>query len=176
MRNILIGIIILIQENRNKKKSHQNQVGLSPHAQRTIISILILCRYFLILGKTASSPITAAIKLLLSKIKFHKEGSIETLPNLHNKTRNQMRKIFKKRGFKRKDKGTYENWRHPDGGEVSIRPEAGAAGPKGEIVRHRRVKIDPNNTSRCAPKKTQRFDQTGKPTKSHNTGEIVVGD
>ncbi len=92
-------------------------------------------------------------------------SAAEKLGNLSGLSRTQADKAIRQAGFEHKGTtpGGYVKYRHPDGSRVQIRPngEVVRTGPK---VRN----PDPN-----LPGFRPRIGPDGKPTPSHNTGEII---
>lgn len=89
--------------------------------------------------------------------------AVETLPDLTGKPHPIWISLLTKHGFRphHKTMGGYELWRHPDGCEVWIRPT-------GEVVRTA-PKIKASDGTMYRP----RYDQHGKRTQEHRTGEVV---
>lgn len=90
--------------------------------------------------------------------------SVETLSDLTGKPHVIAMARLKAAGFQphHKTVGGYELWRHDDGCEVWIRPS-------GEVVRTA-PKIQSTTTGKMY---RPRYDQHGKRTQEHHTGEIV---
>ncbi len=87
------------------------------------------------------------------------------LPDLSGKSKEEAEKELKKAGFEKKGttKGGYEEYRHPDGSRVWVRPD-------GEIIRlgPKVQNPDPNKKGH-----RPRINPNGNVTDSHNTGEIL---
>lgn len=82
---------------------------------------------------------------------------------LNGKTE-EAKKILKDAGFKPQSitKGGYEQWRHPDGSRIWIRPD-------GEVIR-----LGPKTVSPEGNSFRPRFNPDGSPSSTHNTGERII--
>jgi hypothetical protein len=90
------------------------------------------------------------------------------LPDLTGKTRPEADKALTDAGFKHTgtSAGGYENYQHPDGSRVYIRPN-------GEVIRTPPPEYAADGSR---SNKGARVGPDGEPTDKHNTGEILKND
>ncbi len=91
-------------------------------------------------------------------------SAVETLPSLHGMPTSTAERTLARDGFRftAKTGGGYRRYDHPDGSVVWFRPD-------GEVIR-----LGPRIPSASGKKFAPRYDQHGKRTELHSTGERVV--
>lgn len=95
-------------------------------------------------------------------------SAVQRLPDMTGKTRSVVEKALQGMGFQKTTKptaGGYEQWKHPDGSEVWIRPN-------GELVRLAPKVWSANHTHKYHPRVGPNG-QIREPSEPHSTGEII---
>ncbi len=90
--------------------------------------------------------------------------AVETLPSLHGMAASTAERTLASAGFRfaHQTGGGYREYKHPDGSVVWFRPD-------GEVVR-----TGPRIPGASGKKYRRRYDQHGKQTDLHSTGETVT--
>ena len=90
--------------------------------------------------------------------------AVQALPDLTGTTLDQAIRQIERAGFLFHGlaRGSYREWRHPDGSAIWIRPAGGV------------VRLGPRVATRAGKKYRRRYDQSGNLTTSHTTGETIT--